>query len=129
MPRGWTLVLCFILLVWQPLNFAAEATAAFSTLGMRGIRGVVELSVHGLVAATSAAAGMALFQRSPAGPVLATVALVGIAITSVQGLYWTVLPNNTFPSDRLPIAAATMLHSAAWVVALYRTRRRVDPST
>lgn len=120
MNRGWTLVLCLILLVWQPLTFAVEAAATMRSLGMRGAVGLLELTLHGAVAATSVAGGMALLQRSPSGTLLASVALVGIAVTAVQALYWTVLPNYTFPTDRLPIAAAIVLHSAVWLFFLNR---------
>ena len=56
----------------------------------------------------------------PSGTATRVVALVGIAVTAVQALYWTVLPNYTFPTDRLPIAAAIVLHSAVWLFFLNR---------
>jgi hypothetical protein len=90
---------------------------------MRGALGLVELSVHGLVAALSFAAGWALWQSNPAAPLLATAALAGIALTGVQSLYWSVLPSNVFPSDRLPLAALTVAHASAWILYLRRSKR------
>lgn len=123
MPRGWLLLLCVILLVWQPLSFAVEAAGTLPTLGIRGVEAIVEIAAHGLVAAISFAAGWALWQASPAGPRLAAVALVVVGVTGVQSLYWTVLPSNVFPGDRLRLAALIVLHSCAWIVYLRRSRR------
>jgi hypothetical protein len=123
MPRGWLLLLCAVLLVWQPLAFAVEAASALPTLGMRGVPGLLELAAHGAVAALSFAAGWALWQSSRAGPLLATAALAGGAITGVQSLYWSVLPSSVFPSDRLPLAALTLAHAGAWLVYLRRSKR------
>jgi len=123
MRHVWLLLLCGVLLVWQPLSFAGEASATFTTLGMRGLRGVVELAAHGAVCAVSVAAGWALWQSSPGGPKLARMAVIAMAVTGVQSLYATVLPTNTFPSDRLPLAVLTVAHSAAWLAYLWRSRR------
>lgn len=121
--RGWLLVLCLVLFVWQPLNFAAGAAAAVPTLGMRGAPGLVELLWHGAVAALSVAAGVAMWKVSPAGPVLARWAVVGITLAGVQSLYWSVLPSNVFPSDRPLLALAMIAHGAAWLLYLHRSRR------
>jgi hypothetical protein len=121
--RGWIVLLCAVLLVWQPLSFALEAAATLPTLGMRGLAGTLELSVHGIAAALSFAAGWAMWQLSPAGPVLARMALVAGAATGVQSLYWSVLPGNVFPSDRLPLAGAIVAHAAIWLLYLKRSKR------
>jgi hypothetical protein len=123
MPRGWLLVLCAVLFVWQPLTFSVEASAALSSLAMRGALGVLELVAHGIVAAVSFAAGWALWQGSPASPLLATVAVSAGGLVGVQSLYWSVLPGNVFPSDRLPLAALGIAHAAAWLVYLRRSKR------
>jgi hypothetical protein len=121
--RVWLLLLCGVLMLWQPLNFAAEASASITTLGMRGVFGAVELVVHGAVAALSVAAGWALWQSNPGGPKLARVAVIAIAVVGVQSLYKTALPSNVFPADRLPLAILTVAHSAAWLVYLWRSAR------
>jgi hypothetical protein len=123
MPRGWLLLLCAVLLVWQPLSFAVKASSTLPSLGMRGVAGAVELIAHGIVAALSFAAGWALWQATPAGPMLATIAIVAAGATGVQSLYWSVLPSNVFPSDRLPLAALVVAHAGAWVLYLRRSKR------
>ena len=123
MPRGWLLVLCAVLFVWQPLNFSTEVSAALPTIAMRGWPGLFELAVHGLVAAASVAAGWALWQSNPAGPALALLVLAGAALTGIQSLYWSALPHNTFPADRLPLALVIAGHSSAWMAYLRRLAR------
>jgi hypothetical protein len=123
MGRIWVLLLCAVLMVWQPLTFAVEASSSLTSLGMRGASGAVELSIHGAVAALSVAAGWALWQSGPSGPKLARVAIVAAALVSVQSLYATVLPSNVFPSDRLPLALLTVAHAAAWLAYLWRSAR------
>ena len=121
MGRIWLLLLCAVLMVWQPLTFAVEVSSSLTTLGMRGMFGAVELAAHGVVAAVSVAAGWALWQASPVGPKLARVAIVAIALAGVQSLYATALPSNVFPSDRLPLAVVTVAHSALWLAYLWRS--------
>jgi hypothetical protein len=123
MSRGWIALLCVVLLVWQPVSFAVEAAAALPTLGMRGLAGTLELGAHGLAAALSVAAGWALWQASPAGPMLARVAVIAAAAGGVQSLYWSVLPSNVFPSDRLPLASLIVAHAAVWLLYLKRSKR------
>jgi hypothetical protein len=123
MPRGWLLLLCLVLFVWAPVSFAAEVSATLSTIDMRGTPAVVELLGHGLVAALSVAGAWALWNASPVGPSLAAIALIGMGIAGVQSLYWSVLPRNTFPDDKLPLAVLAVAHSAAWLVYLRRSRR------
>ena len=123
MPRGWLLLLCLVLFVWAPLSFAGEVSATLSTIDMRGAPAIVELIGHALVAAFSVAGAWALWNASPVGPPLAAIALIGMAITGVQSLYWSVLPRNTYPDDKLPLAILAVLHSSAWLLYLRRSRR------
>jgi hypothetical protein len=123
MSRVWIILLCAVLLVWQPLSFAVEASTALPTLGMRGLPGALELGAHAIVAALSVAAGWAMWQSSPAGPGLARVAVLAAAAGGVQTLYWSVLPSEVFPSDRLPLTIAVLMHAAVWLVYLNRSKR------
>ena len=86
MGRGWLLLLCAVLLVWQPLTFAVEAASSLQTLGMRGPAGAIELIAHGVVAAVGIAAGWALWQSSPAGPMLARIAIAAAGLSVADRL-------------------------------------------
>lgn len=117
------LLLCAVLLLWRPLNFVFELGQALPTLGMRGAIGVIELVAHGAVAGLAVAAVRALWVEMSAGPLLAASALVASALTTVQSLYWSVLPHQTQPGDKLPLAILAVLHAAAWLLYLSRSRR------
>jgi hypothetical protein len=90
---------------------------------MRGLAGAIELLGHGAVAAVSVAAAQALWNERSAGPPLAVVALIGSAAVSVQSLYWTVLPHQTVPGSKRPLAALAIVHAAVWLLYLKHSRR------
>jgi hypothetical protein len=123
MPRGWLLLLCIVLLVWRPLDFALELPSVLPSLGMRGPIAIVEVLFHGVVAALAVAAVQALWSRMPAGPILAAAAVIASAAASVQALYWSLLPHQTAPGDELPLAMLSVAHAAVWLVYLKRSRR------
>ena len=120
MSRGWSLLLCATLLLWRPLDFAFELPSTLSSLGHRGIVAVVELLFHGVVGAVAVAAARALWDTMPAAVLLTRVALSLSAIATWQSLYWSVLPHQTFPSDRLPLAAFATCVAIGWLVYLRR---------
>ncbi len=122
-PRGWLVLLCGFLAVWQPSRLAAEVSASLGSLGMRGPGAIVELSAHAAITAFAVAAGWALWIGNPKAPVFAEIALVTCALVSVQTLYWTRLPENTMPGDRLPLAILAIAHAAMWIVYLRKSRR------
>jgi hypothetical protein len=123
MPRGWLTLLAVFLLVWVPLQFSAELTATLGTISMRGPWAVLELAAHAGVAALSFAAGWALWVGNRPGPTFAMMALPAYAAYSVQSLYWSVLPGQTMPGDKLPKAIIAVVHAMVWMVYLRRSRR------
>lgn len=123
MVRGWLLLLCGYLAVWQPLTFAAEATGAIETLPMRGPVAVIELLAHGGITAFAVAAAWALWIGNPNAPAMAEVAVGCCAVVVVQSLSWSLLPHDIAPGDRLPIALAAITHATGWIVYLRKSRR------
>ena len=115
-------LLSLVLLVWYPSSFAAEAAAAIPTMAMRGVAGWFELCGHGVVTAFAAAAGWSLWIGGPHALPLASAALIATAVTGVQSLYWTVLPRQTSPGDKLPFALVVVVHAGAWLTLLRRIR-------
>ena len=120
MSRVWLLLLCATLLVWRPLDFAAEFLSTLPSLGQRGAAGVVEILVHGAVAALAVAAVRALSNGMPSGLLLARAALVASAAATVQSFYWSVLPHQTMPGDKLPLAILGVVVAGGWLVYLRR---------
>ena len=120
---NWLLILTIVLYIWQPVTFAGELLLSLGSLGMRGAPAVIELLAHGGSAGLSVAASRALTNENPGGPSMAAVALTVAAILGVQSLYWSSLPHNTMPGDKLPLAVLTVAHSAVWLIYLRRSRR------
>ena len=116
-------LLCFILFGWVPLSFATELAMSLPSLGMRGPLAIAELVAHCAVTAVSVAAGWSLWLSRPHAPMLARVAVIGLAIIAVQSLYWTVLPRQTSPGSELPLAALATAHAAVWLVYLHKSAR------
>jgi hypothetical protein len=117
-------LLAAVLIVWEPLHFAAEALGVFPTIAYRGALAVLELVAHGLIAALSAAAGLALFNGAPDGRRLAGFAVIAVAARTVQSLYFSVLPNNTSPgTEPLYLGVVTVL-AIAGILILRRDSRR-----
>jgi hypothetical protein len=114
-------VLGAVLIFWEPLHFAAEALGVLPTIAYRGALAIAELILHGVVAALSAAAGLALFNGSPDGRRLAAVAVIAVAARTIQSQYFSVLPNNTTPGAE-PVHAGVAVVAAA--VAILVVRRR-----
>jgi hypothetical protein len=127
MPRGWLLLLCAFLFVWEPLRFADDLSGSIGTLAMRGTPGVVELAAHAAIAIVSAAAAWGLWIRNPRAPMLASIAVAASAMATVQSLYWTYLPGSAVPGEALPLSIAAIAHAAGWIAYLRKSRRvRID---
>lgn len=123
MPRGWLLMLCAVLILWRPLDFAIELPMTLPSIGMRGIAGAIELLFHGAVAVLAIAAVRALAGELPIGPPLAAAALVASAAASVQSLFWSALPNQVVPGSEAPLAVLSIVLALAWLLYLKRSRR------
>jgi hypothetical protein len=122
MPK-WLALLCVYLLVWVPLNFAVLANRSLPSIGHRGTTAALELTAHAIEAMLCAAAGWMLRVRNPAGVSLARVALAAGAVTTLQALYFSVLPRDVRPGLALPLAVVSVVHATAWIVYLTRSRR------
>ena len=63
--RGWLLVLCVLLLVWQPFSLALTTAGTLDELSLRGSGLAVILVARLFAAGLGIAAGLSLFQRKP----------------------------------------------------------------
>ncbi|MEN3340529.1 MAG: hypothetical protein V7647_4205 [Acidobacteriota bacterium] len=122
-PRGWLLLLCVFLFAWEPLRVAGDFTGAIGTMGMRGALGGIELAAHAAVAMIAVAAGWGLWIGNPRSPALAVVALAASAGVTIQSLYWSRLPGNAVPGERLPLVLLALAHAAGWIAFLLKSRR------
>jgi hypothetical protein len=127
MPRVWALVLSAYLLGWIPIGFAAELFAAFPSIGRRGTIAAVELIVHGASAIMSATAGWMLLARAPVAGAASAAAVVLGSVVTIQSLFWTVLPRNVAPGDRLPLAILAVGNGVFWLMVIHRVRESETP--
>ena len=126
MPRGiggWLLLLCALLLVWHPLNFAFVAANALRALPLRGTPLAVVLAARLLVTATGIAAGIALLARRPAAVTLAITALALSAAADLFVYTTSYLPSNRLPGDTIWYVGGSLLYHAAWLLYLVRSTR------
>ena len=123
MRRAGELLLAAILILWQPLGFAATAGRTIPSLGFRGWIAAIELVVTGFAAALSVAAAWSLWNRAPHAVPLARFALILSTARTVQSLYWTRLPSDVVPGTERILTAFAVAHAGAWLIYLSRARR------
>ena len=121
--RGWLLVLCALLLIWQPLSLGLAASSVLDALPIRGLSLALVLTLRMLVAAMGIAAGLALAARRAAAVMLAKVALVASAATDVFVYSTPYYPNNRLPGDTVWFIAASLAYHGIWLMYLVRSTR------
>jgi hypothetical protein len=120
---GWLLLLCVLLLVWQPISLALVASSVVDSIAIRGLPMAVVLTGRLLVAALAIAAGLALVGRRPAAVPMATTSLVASAAMDAFVYLTPFFPTNQVPGDEIVAVGASVLYSALWIAYLARSRR------
>jgi hypothetical protein len=120
---GWLLVLCVLLLVWQPISLSLVASSAIGSFAARGPALALFLLVRVLVTAAGIGAGLALLGGRPGAVGFAKLALVASAATDVFVYTTPYFPNNWMPSDRPVVVALSLAYHAAWLAYLFRSKR------
>jgi hypothetical protein len=120
---GWLVVLCRLLLVYQPLSLALSASAALNSFPTRGPRVLFAIAIRVIVTGINVAAGLALTNRAPSAVRLASIALVLSAACDVFILTTSFYPNNRPPGDTPFYVLATILYHGVWLGYLARSRR------
>ena len=121
--RGWLLVLCVLLLVWQPFNLALTMSGMLDELSLRG-PGLAAILVARLIAAgLGIAAGLSLLQRKPGAISIAKASLVFSAAVDVLAYATPYSPNNRPPGDATLILVASLAYYAVWLAYLVRSKR------
>ena len=120
---GWLLMLCGVLLLWQPLNLAVAASSAMNAIAIRGpVLGLV-LAGRLLVTAFGVAAGIALLGRRDAAVAMAKASLALSAATDVFVYATPYVPNDRMPGDTPLYIAASLAFYGLWMVYLTRSTR------
>src|SRR3954469_19281837 len=111
---GWLLVLCGVLLIWQPLRFGLVASASLDALAVRGVPFAVILVLQLVVTALGMAAGMALAGRRPGAVAMAKAALVATAAMDMLVYTTPYAPNNRKPGETPIYIAVSLGWAAGW---------------
>ena len=123
---GWLLVLCVLLLVWQPISFGLVASTMLDRLATRGLPLAVILLTRVVVIGFGIAAGLALLARRPGAVKLAKVSLILTAALDAFVYATPYFPTNLPPGDAPLYAAASIVYSAVWLAYLVRSTRVRD---
>ncbi|HWF86371.1 MAG TPA: hypothetical protein VG222_16035 [Vicinamibacterales bacterium] len=120
---GWLLVLCILLLIWQPLSLGLLASGVLNDLALRGVPLALVLSLRVLVTAFGIAAGLALLNRRPAAVTMAKASLIVSAATDVFVYLTPYFPSNRMPGETPFYIAASLAYYAIWLAYLFRAKR------
>ena len=124
--RGWLLVLCVLLLVWQPISLSLTMAGRLDSLLLRGPGFAVVLATRFLAAALGIAAGLSLMARRPGAVSLARASLVFSAAIDVLVYATPWYPNNRPPGDAPLILIGSLMYYALWLAYLSRSKRVVS---
>lgn len=120
---GWLIVLCLLLIVWQPVIVGLSAARVVDSLAFRGLPAALVLALRLVVAALGVAAGLAILQLRFGALLLARVALVAAAATDVFVELTPYFPNSRAPGETAIYVAASLIYYGIWLIYLSRSRR------
>ncbi len=120
---GWLLLLCMLLLVWQPISLGLTAAGALQALPLRGVPLALVLAARLLVTGFGIGAALAVLGRRPAGIPMLRASLVLSAGIDVFVYTTPYFPNNRMPGDTPYYVAASLLYYGAWLLYLARSNR------
>ena len=120
---GWLLVLCLLLMVWQPLSVGLTASHALESLVLGGAPLALLIVLRLLVAGMGIAAALAIFNRRPSAVTLARVVLIASAAADLIVYLTPYFPNNRAPGETPVFIAVSLIYSGVWLLYLARSRR------
>ena len=121
--KGWLLLLCLLLILWQPISLALVASSAVSALSVRGWPLGLVLLARIIVASFSVAAGIALLGQRSAAIGMTKLSLALSAATDVFVYSTPYFPSNRMPGDTPFYIAGSLIYYSAWAIYLFRSKR------
>lgn len=121
--RGWLLVLCGYLAIWQPLNLAVAASGALLSLPVRGWPLAAVLVARLGVTALGIGAVKSVVERRPAALGMTRLALVLSLVTELFLYATSIAPNNRVPGDTPLYVAWSLAFHLGWLTYLQRSVR------
>jgi len=123
---GWLLVLCLLLLIWQPISLGLVASSMLNALASGGLPAVLILLTRLIVAGFGIAAGLTLLGRRPGAVTLAKLSLALSAATDVFVYTTPFFPSNRAPGETPIYIGVSLAYYIAWLVYLARSKRVRD---
>lgn len=120
---GWLLVLCLLLLVWQPVSFGFVASTLLDAVARRGLPLALVLALRIVVTAVGIAAGLALLGRRAGAVTLARISIALSAATDVFVYTTSFVPSNRAPGDAPWFVGASLVYYGIWFTYLMRSKR------
>ena len=120
---GWLLVLCLLLLIWQPVSLGLLASGSMRRLATRGLPFGLALAARLLVTAFGVAAGLALLNRRPGAVRLAMFSLGLTGAIDVSVYATTFFPGNRAPGEAPIYVAVSVAYALIWMTYLARSKR------
>jgi hypothetical protein len=120
---GWLLLLCVLLMVWQPIEVGLTAARALESIALGGLPLTLVLLLRLLVAALGIGAALALFNRRPGAVTLARIVLIVSAATDAFVELTPYFPHNRAPGETPVVLAVSLSYYAVWIAYLSRSRR------
>jgi hypothetical protein len=120
---GWLLVLCLLLLIWQPISLGLVASSMLDALASGGLPAVLILLTRLIVTGFGIAAGLALLGRRPGAVTLAKVSLALSAATDVFVYTTPFFPSNRAPGEVPIYIGVTLAYFTVWILYLSRSKR------
>ena len=121
--RGWLLVLCVLLLGWEPIRFGLVASNALPALSYRGAPLAAILTARVFVTALGVAAGLALVARRAPAVAMAKIALLVGAAVDIVTYTTPAMPTNRMPGDTPFYIAVSLAYHGIWFAYLSRSKR------
>jgi NADH:ubiquinone oxidoreductase subunit K len=121
--RGWLLLLCILLTVWNPAALALVAASRVESAGTTSAIALMMLAVRLVVTSVGVAAGLALWRKRAGAVTLAKASLMLSGLEVVGRLSTRLGLSEAPPGTRLPLALALMAYNGAWYLYLEKSRR------
>jgi hypothetical protein len=122
-PAGWLRLLALLLIVWEPVGFAAAAAGAFNAVAVRGTPVVLVLAARLVATALCVAAGRALMDGRSSAPLLAKLGLSASLLVQLFAALTTYFPSNRLPGQTPLYVSALFVYYGGWLAYVFRSRR------
>jgi hypothetical protein len=121
--RGWLLVLCGLLLIWQPISTGLVTSSVLDSVAIRGLPAALILILRILVTGFGIGAGLALIGRRPGAVGMAMVSLIASAATDMIVYLTPYFPSHRAPGETPLYVLVSLAYATVWIIYLIRSKR------